>query len=103
MHPRDQAASIYPTLYQVHTMVGHPRFGLSCEGSPGLVFLPGTVRLSYESLHSHGIYLLDAVDRMYLWVGADTPEELVDQLLLPEERSAEAKKCLVRYLKGLLA
>jgi hypothetical protein len=64
--------------------------------SLGLVFLPGTVRLSYESLHPHGIYLLDAVDRMYLWVGAEAPEELVDQLLLPEERSPEAKKCLVR-------
>eukprot|EP01127_Copromyxa_protea_P016774 TRINITY_DN5053_c0_g1_i1.p1 TRINITY_DN5053_c0_g1~~TRINITY_DN5053_c0_g1_i1.p1 ORF type:complete len:879 (+),score=183.82 TRINITY_DN5053_c0_g1_i1:47-2683(+) len=95
MHPRDQAASIYPTLYQVHTMSGHPRFGLSCEGSPGLVFLPGTVRLSYESLHTQGIYLLDAVDRMYLWIGAEAPEELVDQLLLPEECTADAKKCLV--------
>lgn len=60
--------------------------------------MPGTVRLSYESLHAHGIYLLDAVDRMYLWIGADAPEELVDQLLLPEERSAEAKKCMVFIL-----
>jgi len=95
MHPRDQLVFVYPSLFQVDTMAGHPRFGLSCEGISAMVFLPGMVRLSMESLEPHGIYLLDAVERMFLWIGREADEELIGQLLTPAECSPEAKSSLV--------
>jgi len=60
-----------------------------------MVFLPGVVRLSVDSLLSNGIYLLDAVERMFLWIGRDTPDELVSEVLSAEERTVEAQRCLV--------
>eukprot|EP01126_Amoeba_proteus_P065946 TRINITY_DN9463_c0_g2_i2.p1 TRINITY_DN9463_c0_g2~~TRINITY_DN9463_c0_g2_i2.p1 ORF type:complete len:670 (-),score=83.43 TRINITY_DN9463_c0_g2_i2:191-2200(-) len=94
MNLRDQAPLLYPILYEVHTMAGHPKFGLSGE-IPGLVFFPGMIRLSVDSLSADGIYLMDTVERLYLWVGASAHPELVGQLLLPEECTPDMMKTMV--------
>eukprot|EP01126_Amoeba_proteus_P032840 TRINITY_DN3205_c0_g3_i3.p1 TRINITY_DN3205_c0_g3~~TRINITY_DN3205_c0_g3_i3.p1 ORF type:complete len:181 (-),score=25.08 TRINITY_DN3205_c0_g3_i3:61-603(-) len=95
MNLRDQAVLMYPVLYEIHTMDGHPRFGLCSEQIPGLAFLPGMCRLSLDSLKPEGIYLLDTVDHLYLWIGTSVPLEKLYQLLTPEE-------CVPELLKTLL-
>eukprot|EP01126_Amoeba_proteus_P003227 TRINITY_DN11066_c0_g1_i10.p1 TRINITY_DN11066_c0_g1~~TRINITY_DN11066_c0_g1_i10.p1 ORF type:complete len:391 (+),score=55.98 TRINITY_DN11066_c0_g1_i10:261-1433(+) len=92
MSVRDQAPLLYPVLYEIHTMDGHPKFGICSEQIPGLAYFPGMCRLSLDSFKTEGIYLMDTVDHLYLWIGTSVPTSLIYQLLTPEECTPELLK-----------
>ncbi|RKP04414.1 protein transport protein Sec24c [Thamnocephalis sphaerospora] len=72
----DSVAYLYPHLYSIHDMdrtAGEP-------DANGHIKLPELVRVSYERLAPFGVYLLENSQVMALWIGYQTPAEIVKQL-----------------------
>jgi len=63
----------YPRLFSLHNL----RDNDGKRNKLGVVRLPSVIRLGYDSLESTGIYLMDTVLELYLWVGSGAPSQLV--------------------------
>ncbi|EDO29943.1 predicted protein, partial [Nematostella vectensis] len=68
--------TIYPSLYPLHD--------ISDEGAlhtkAGVIPQPHRYHLSAEKLSRQGVFLMDTGHAFYIWVGKDTPEEIIQQL-----------------------
>jgi len=69
-------------------MAEHPFHGITNPES-GFVSFPGQIRLTRTCLQPEGIYLMDCLQRLYLWIGAQANQNLVWQLLTPEMMSID--------------
>jgi len=94
---KDQSALIYPTIYNITDLAYNPKFGVIHEN--GFMIFPGMVRPTAESLTTDGIFLIDAMDFLYLWIGRDVNSEIVDQLLSKEEQTPEVIASMIPLTK----
>jgi len=85
---RDQSPLFYPLLFEIHSMIDKEFIAQQREDS-AFIQLPGLVRLKYTSLLSTGIYLMDCLEGLYLWVGDQVPQHILEQLLTPELINAD--------------
>eukprot|EP01125_Pyxidicula_operculata_P016955 TRINITY_DN5895_c0_g1_i3.p1 TRINITY_DN5895_c0_g1~~TRINITY_DN5895_c0_g1_i3.p1 ORF type:complete len:883 (+),score=236.06 TRINITY_DN5895_c0_g1_i3:49-2697(+) len=90
----DQAPLLYPLLFEVHTMVGHEFHGI-LNNENGFVHFPGQCRLSKGILNSSGIYLLDSMQYLYLWIGQNVDSNMLDQVLPQELQSVDNSNLLI--------
>ncbi|KAJ3125731.1 Protein transport protein Sec24C [Nowakowskiella sp. JEL0407] len=70
----DSIPFFYPVLFGIHDMA--PEAGTINEYS-GQVILPDAIRVSYERLDRSGIYILENGQQMFVWIGSQTPAELL--------------------------
>jgi protein transport protein SEC24 len=80
---RDQSCLLYPLFFEIHAMPNHPYFGKLEEDSPFVQF-PGQIRLTRTVIEKSGIYLMDCLQRLYLWIGKEVDRDLVDKIVPPE-------------------
>lgn len=78
---------LYPTLYELHSMspdVGLPQTedggGGGGAAVAGIRMPPAAVNLSSERLVRHGIYLMDCLDRLYLFIGRSVHPQVIQEL-----------------------
>ena len=81
---------IYPRLFSIHDMepdAGHPTEQTAdseddedvCAGR-NRILLPKVLNLSVDRLSSDGIYLLDNGVDMFMWVGREADQNIVNSL-----------------------
>lgn len=78
---------LHPNLYELHNMPAE--CGMPAQQSPpnadasvtdGRIVMPTPVNLCSERIVRHGIYLLDTLDCLYLWVGRAVPPQIIHDL-----------------------
>lgn len=69
---------IYPALYPVHTLDDENALELE-DGT--LVPQPPRLQLTFEKVDRHGCYLLDTVERLYLYVGRAVQDRFCTNVL----------------------
>lgn len=69
---------IYPALYPVHTLDDQNALTLE-DGT--LVSQPPRLQLSFEKIDRHGCYLLDTVERLYLYLGRAVSDHFCTNVL----------------------
>jgi len=80
---RDQSPLFYPLLFEIHSMIDKEWIAEQKEETP-FIQMPGLVRLKYSSLLPTGVYLMDCLEGLFLWVGDQVPQHILEQLLTPE-------------------
>ncbi len=82
--------AIYPRLYELHTMA--PNVGMP-DPDTGVVVMPGVLPLSSQHMARHGVYLMDALDVLILWIGRDVPSAFITDLFdLPSQEALPSGK-----------
>jgi len=71
--------SIYPRNFPVHDL---PGIATEDDGGGGVTFppLPTTTWLSAEKLEPHGVYVLEDGSDVFVWVGKETPRDMLQNV-----------------------
>lgn len=87
---------IYPRMFSIHDMTGD--MGLRCDNAdedcptagPLQVRLPSILNLSYERLHSSGVFLMENGHDMFMWIGRQANPAVISTLFgLPSLENAD--------------
>eukprot|EP01130_Rhizamoeba_saxonica_P018276 TRINITY_DN9091_c0_g1_i1.p1 TRINITY_DN9091_c0_g1~~TRINITY_DN9091_c0_g1_i1.p1 ORF type:complete len:805 (+),score=174.67 TRINITY_DN9091_c0_g1_i1:428-2842(+) len=80
---KDLSPLFYPHLYRVDNLAVYD-YGNPDEQTQCIKF-PIIERLSIRSLDTYGIFLFDAVTHMYLWIGNNSPSNIIEEILTPDQ------------------
>jgi len=82
--PVDRSGIFFrPSLYAISELLYEPSFGLQEydeDEQPLELLLPSELPLSQDSLSPDQIFLLDNAFELFMWVGKDSPQELLEDL-----------------------
>eukprot|EP01128_Nolandella_sp_AFSM9_P000797 TRINITY_DN1091_c0_g1_i1.p1 TRINITY_DN1091_c0_g1~~TRINITY_DN1091_c0_g1_i1.p1 ORF type:complete len:949 (+),score=215.97 TRINITY_DN1091_c0_g1_i1:67-2847(+) len=90
---RDLTPLMYPLIWDIAPMAEYELLG--SPNAVQQVNFPGLVRCSRASLDPAGIYLMDSLTHLYLWVGSQVAPEFLAQLMSDEYVQALDGRSLV--------
>jgi len=84
----DQSTLFHSVAFEIHSMAGHESIG-TLNQETGLFHYPGQVRMNRASFHSDGVYLIDSLETLFLWVGEKVSDQILNELLSPVQLAAD--------------
>uniref|UniRef100_A0A6B2KXK7 Protein transport protein SEC24 n=1 Tax=Arcella intermedia TaxID=1963864 RepID=A0A6B2KXK7_9EUKA len=97
---KDQLFFFYPIGLEIHSLYTNPSLGRLNEETGNFHF-PGQIRMSTNSFKSEGIYLVDCLEGLFLWVGQNVSQEILAELLTPEMMDYDPKQTAIIPIQRL--